>query len=438
MVIYKRISFISAKKFIRLAFFSSLFIFILSFLCLGQEQPSIQNIPLLKFPALVYTQEDLSLEETQRTSLMITTIVEGKADIKKIMSAQYMNATQLSDTLFLLEADQRPQERSLWRQTQYLVDFKTGSTVILCDSISWDKLIHYYCLRSVPERDEAVLLRYGQGTDRSTLVHVDMKTLQTKTLYVLPEQSKTPGFSNNPRVKISPDFKKLAAMIDPNQQNQRPPQSRHSDYSLRVLDLDTMKIRVIEDNLKVQINPRSSLDYGWPSFEWISSNEILYQNMVPIDLSKSQYILKCANIKDNKTIQWLTKQLPLTTIGGGNLSCDWLTGEIYFHNFLVDIKNKTLLPITSNFLVEKTSNSAVISFDGEMLYKRSGYVDVSKCVSHSKKNFAYFVRFGSIKDGDSGSGLYVKINQLEKPILVSEPTCDTHLITWIENTGKAN
>ena len=422
---------IETKKLCRLASFSCIFIFLFSFACFAQDETTIQNIPVLQFPALLYTQEYPNLDETQRISLMIATIVNDKANIQKIVSAREVRARQLSDTVFFVQADQRPQDRSLWGQTQYIVDFKAGSKVLLCDSLSLDKLVHYYCLRSIPEKNEAVLLRYGQGTDKSTLVHVDLKTLETKTLYELPEKNKMPEFNDNPRVKISPDFKKLAALKNPNQQNQRPPQSRESDYSLRVLDLDTMKIRVIEDNLKVQINPRSSLDYGWPSFEWISSNEILYQNMVPIDLSKSQYILKCANIKDNAITEWLTKQLRLT-LDGGSLSYNWLTGELYFQDFLVDIKNKTLLPKNDSYSIKQDGQRTEISFNNEIICNLSDYGYVDTCVSSSKKNFACLIRFN--KTGVNA--IYMKTNDIKKSVVVSQKSFYTEVIGWIENSGQ--
>lgn len=260
----KQISFNNANQLLKLGFLSCLLVSITSFACFAQEETSIQNIPIRQFPALVYTQEDLSLDETQRYSLMIAAVVDGKADIQKIMSAQYISATQLSETVFLLQADQHLQDRTLWRQTQFLVDFKTGSKALVCDSISWDKLVHYYCLRSVPERDEAVLLRYGQGTDRNTLVHINLKTLETKTLYTLPEKDKIPGFSNNPRIKISPDFKQLAAIVGPNDFKQNQSQFLQFDFSLRVLNLDTMKTSFLDEKVQLQISNASSNMSGQP------------------------------------------------------------------------------------------------------------------------------------------------------------------------------
>ncbi len=432
MKVYKHIFFINSKKLCAISV-SRFFIFFLSFACFAQdEETTIQNIPVRQFPALVYTQEDLSLEETQRTSLMIATIIEGKADIQKIMAAQSINAAQLSNTVFLLQANQYPHDSSVWQQTQFLVDFKTGSKVLLCKSQSRDKLVHYYCLRSVPEKNEAVLLRYGQGTDKSTLIQVDLKTLETKTKFTFPEKEKLPEF-NGPHVKISPDFKHLAAMIGPYLGNQISSQSRQPGNSLKVLDLDTMKITIIDDKVQVQLSPHSSIGYVRPPFDWISNDEILYQNMIPIKLGESQYVLKCANIKNNTTTEWLTKQLPLT-IGGGNLSCDWFTGEVYFQGFLVDLKNKILLPKIDSCSIKQDSYRTEINFNGKLIFNYDDYLYVDSCISHSKNNFAFFVRF----NGNEQNALYIKNKDINEPAIILQDSSNTDIIAWIENTGENN
>jgi hypothetical protein len=406
-----------------------------SFNCFA-EDVSVPQISASQFPALVFTQEDASLDISQRTSLMIATVNEGKAKIQKVMTAQYIGATQLSDTVFILQADQRPQDRSQWQQTQYIIDFKTGSKVLLCNSQSWDKLVHYICLRSFPEKNEAVLLRYGQGTDRSTLIQVNLKSLEIKLLSTFPEKDKMPEFNTNPYIKISPDFKKLAAMIGPYEVNQTQVEYvRQSNFSLRVLDINTMKTTIIDDKVNVAISALASTG-DTPPFEWISPEEILYQNIITVDWKESQYVLKCANTTNITTTEWLTKTCPLTT-RSGKISCDWFTKQVCYNDFIVDINNRALLPIISNYVIKRDSQTTEISFNNELLLKYNGYADVATSISSSKKNFAYFVRWG-IQDGKNVA-LYVKTFQEKQPVLICELPSYTLLpefMTWIENTDK--
>ena len=148
---------------------------------------------------------------------------------------------------------------------------------------------------------------------------------------------------------------KLAAMIGPYEVNQTQVEYvRQSGFSLRVLDLNTMEIAVIDDKVQTQIGLAYSIGYVRPFFEWISPDEIIYQNMKPVDRNEAEYVLKCANIKDKTTTEWLTTKTRLKT-GGGNMSCDWFTGQIYFQDYLLDIKNKELLPKVQITLLKETS-----------------------------------------------------------------------------------
>jgi hypothetical protein len=177
----------------------------------------------------------------------------------------------------------------------------------------------------------------------------------------------------------------------------------------------------------------SSISHGQPPFEWISENEILYQHMVPVDWKESQYVLKCANIKDKTTTEWLTKKLPLT-LDGGKISYDWLMGEIYFQDFLVDIKNKTLLPKKDIFSINQNNQRTEISFNGEPIFNRDSNVSVVPCISHSKKNFACLIR----PNKNGKNAIYIKANDIKEPLVISQDGLYTDVIAWIENTGKDN
>lgn len=253
-----------------------------------------------------------------------------------------LESEQLSNNVFLLQVKYYPTDRSLWEQTFYLADFQTGSFVLLSKSQSGDKLVHIRTLRIDPQRKEAALLRYGQGTDKNTFIHVDLKTLKTKDLCVLPRTTDTLGFSG-PGIKISPDFKFAAAMII----NQEIDSLFY--YSLRIIELQTLKITELDNNIMVEISPISSIHPGHPPFEWVSNKNILYQNMLPQKSNETsfrhngEYVLKCIDIKTKKVEQWAKKIMPLT-LDGGKINYDWFTGEIWFHDFIVDANNHTLIP----------------------------------------------------------------------------------------------
>lgn len=68
------------------------------------ETPLFEPIPEEQYPALVFIQEDPTLDYWDRTSLIVANFIDGKPNIQKVMTAQSVQALQLADAVFLLEA----------------------------------------------------------------------------------------------------------------------------------------------------------------------------------------------------------------------------------------------------------------------------------------------------------------------------------------------
>ncbi len=114
---------------------------ILSFsVCSADKRLDLGPIAKKQFPALVYVDHD----PAGRNRLMVASFDKGKPIIHKIAASQYISTRRLSDTVFMLEMSEHPKDRTLWTHTNYLVDFQTGSSVLLGESKSRDKLGQFY------------------------------------------------------------------------------------------------------------------------------------------------------------------------------------------------------------------------------------------------------------------------------------------------------
>ncbi len=400
------------------------------------EQPRVEAIPAGQYPALLLIKSDLEHHRSQRNSLMIATFEGDEPHLREVLTAQSVRATPLADSAFLLEADQYPSDRSLWEQRHFLVDFRTGDQVLLSRSRSRDRLVHFQCLRSAPERNEAMLLRYGQGTDRSTLVHVDLATLATTPRYAIPRTDETSGF-HGLHMGISPDFRLAAAMVcDEPRELDRASRRWRSRFSLVVLDLQKMeKIELVHD-IVLETSPYSGLSVRPPPYVWTSPQEILYQDMIPEDdeeravRQEGQYVLKCVNVQTGKVTEWLRKRLPLTS-ARGRMWRDRYTGELRYEGFTVDTSNRRLVPCRPGYSVESTHGRIVIRFRRQVLYKgRSTHYQT--CPSHSGEHFAYSVRY---HEDTGGPAVFAKTRRMTEPVLVSEKAFLRQLVAWVEGPG---
>ena len=411
----------------------TIFIYI-TLLCISQSCPAnnffnFEPIAKRDYPALIFIEDEANTSPNLifQGNLYVVTVTDGKVKCQKIITPHYVQATQISDSVFLAQANEYPfGEYEKWRQSIYLVNFASGSSVLLSESVSRDKLVHYFCIRSDLNSNKAVLLRYGQGTENPQLFEIDLKTLEQKLLYIIPKKDIILPF---PNVKLSPDFNRLAAMV--------PSSNDFKTFTLRIIDLKTMKVSELDTKVALQISPVSSRG-GTPPLEWISNNEILYQDMLPqkgdsLSFNKGTYILKCCNIDTKKTSEWIRQEMPLRT-DGGSLKLNPFTGNIeYMYNqYIVDVKKHSLIPNKPAFSVIQNYDKkpSEVYYHGKMIYK-----DVCSfgCISHSSNNFAFFTR-PDIKA--NLSVIQAVINGNEKPVQVKEVSNSTNLLCWIEDTNS--
>ncbi len=401
---------------------------ILSFsVCSADERLDFGPIVNKQFPALVYEEELLDHDPADRSRLMIASFNNGKPVIHNIAAAQYITPRRLSDAVFMLEMSHHPKDQTLWTQTHYLVDFQTGSSVLLGESKSRDRLVHFYSIYS--DKGEAIILRYGQGTDESTLLRADLKTLKVDPLYTIPITEATHGF-HSPKMKISPDFKRLATMI-PIEGDEKAYIKK--SYKLRVLDLQTMKTTDLDEMVTVEIGGFSSNGPGIPPFVWLDSEEILYQHMPPSEMPNDdfdvQYVLKSASIKNSTTTEWLRNRMRLT-LRGGSMSVNRSKNEVNFHDCVVDISSRSLKTKDTR-KPQKNQKIEQLELKVKTLLSPKNYGITQTLVSSSKKNAACFINFKD--DRSETPKIYAQTEEMTQPIVVSDAQFSTSLITWIED-----
>jgi hypothetical protein len=393
--------------------------------CSGDERLDFGPIAKKQFPALVYLDHD----SADRTRLMVASFNKGKPIIHKIAASQYITPRRLSDAVFMLRMSCHPKDRTLWTQTSYLVDFQTGSSVLLGGSKSLDKLVHFYCLHSDSRKNEAIILKHGQGMGESALLHVDLKTLEINVLKTLTKIEATEGFHSR-GMKISPDFKRLATMIPIEGDEEA---YLKKSYKLRVLDLQTMKTADLDEMVTVEIGGFSSNGHGIPPFVWLDSEKVLYQHMPPSEMQNDdfgvQYVLKSASIKNRTTTEWLSNRMRLT-VSGGFMSVNRSNNEVNFHDYVVDIPSRSLKPKDTR-KPQKNQKIEQLELKVKTLLSRKYYEITRSLVSSSKKNAACIIRFKD--DRSETPKIYVQIEEMKQPISVSGAQFYASLITWIED-----
>jgi hypothetical protein len=88
------------------------FVCLFSLAAAGREEIRIEPIAEMNYPCLVFVQEDIAADPAHRSSLMVASFLESKPVIQKVLTAQYIEAMQLSDAVFLLQASQHPKDHT--------------------------------------------------------------------------------------------------------------------------------------------------------------------------------------------------------------------------------------------------------------------------------------------------------------------------------------
>jgi len=410
----------------------------------GEMQPfepilqSFEPITKEQYPALIFVQRDSMAPRSEQKSLMVATF-DGKTPyVQKIIAAESINTTQLGDAVFLVSAVQFSRDPAPWSQSYFLINFNTGSSVLLLKRemsrrVSCSNLEPLMCLRSVPDQNEAVLFQNLPSTDESTLIHVDLNTLETVELYTLPRNIEIEGFHDPclPCIlRISPDFKKLATMQYGEWLEMQ------QVYSLRMLDLETMQAVELDDQVVIEISPVSSM-LPIPSFEWISAQEIIYQHMIPEDVNEgglfrthAEYVLKNVNIETGEITELVRNRLPLT-LDGGYIDYNWFTGD---WSIYADPNNVISTPVDNQlpYSIKEEPYSVEIYYQDQLICRHKGdYWRTGSCLSHSQEHFAYYIIYDRYQ---ISTALYAMTKDMEKPVQVAQISDGSSLIAWIEDT----
>jgi len=394
-------------------------------LAVADGEPHIDPIAPEDYPALLFVQSG--------SRLMIATFEDDEPKIQTVIFAQSVKTTQLADTVFLLMADHYPKDRTQWPQTHFLIDLTTGRSVLLSENRSPNKLVNLYCLHSNPDEHEAVILRYGQGTEQASLLHVDLKTLQVTQQRKLPMSNEMEAF-RGPHTRISPDFRRLAAITRPDSRVSGP-----YHFSLRVLDLETFQVTELDNKVIEQISALTSIGGTKPPLAWVNPTEILYQHMpieedrVPGIQTEASYTLRCVNIETGQTTEWFQKRLPLGMVSD-RIQHDWLTGELRYRDFVVDIHKRNVRRYQPCYSIKSDSKGTELWFQGRRLHRAEGhYGRLVARPSRSQEHMAFLARSDS---PPSRPILYALTKNMKDPVEVAGASVHTTCVRWIEDTSN--
>jgi hypothetical protein len=397
------------------------FIFWVIILAIPSLSSDPLNCPKLgkdKRPALLFFERN-----SNGGNIYAAYLQDGALARESIASGRYHKVTQLDNAIFLLNTGQL-------NGSIYAMDFDSGTLKFVSDNgMIW-------CLRAEPARKKAMLIDSRRGSGRARLIEFDLTSLTTASEQILSAASLGEEYGRMVHRKISPDFQQIAYVS----RKGTKPVERISNYELKSLDLRTYATKVLDDNVRVEISIFSSYEYGIPPFEWISNNQVLYQDMIAQESTKEnesgsaslngQCVFKIVDIKTGNISERFRKEIRLE-LNGGRFETDPLTNRLTFNDsYILDyVQNKIVdknLPFTvSSFPSRKTE----IRSAAELLYSGT-YSCVETSLSKSGINFAYLLAVGDMK---VSSEIYAVFNGSAKPLKVSGGTGSmSQIIGWIE------
>jgi hypothetical protein len=235
-------------------------------------------------------------------------------------------------------------------------------------------------------------------------------------------------------VRLSPDFTRLAFAAVAGSEPRR---LHETAYELKLLELATMKVAPVARDMHVVLPSISSLSRGNPAFEWISNDEIIYQDIAPgppgeVLVLKRDHLLKIVTVATGGVRVLLRHELSLE-LGGGELKANAITGRIeYQRAWVLDVPGKQLLPRDDPFSVERRSGGETEIRRGKHVLYRGTKRCSLHCVSPSGLHLAYLLReLGN--DRIHRDSIYVSLAGASEPVMVAEGRgYGTRPIAWIE------
>ncbi len=380
-----------------------------------------------KRPALLFV--DGSPDESR---LWVAYANSGELRREFVLSARYLEVTQLDNSVFLVSAPGSPQ-----RTETYAMDLESGTARLIGQGPN------LRCLRAEPARKTAMLIESDRSASEDRLIELGLVSLTTAERIRLPRTmlvDERTGIITP--YKISPDFARIAFVTYEGGRGVE----RESEFELKSLDLRTLKVQVLDSDVRVRIPGISSFSHGIPPFEWISDSQILYQHMIGQERTDGGFgsnegaprlttdalcVFKIVDIRTGEITERFRQQLRME-LNGGSLGTDPLTGRLAFNrNYVLDpVQNRLIdriLPysISSDPAQRRTEirSAADVLYSGDAM-------SLETCLSASGKYFAYALR-------PAGTGLaaevYAVFNADRKPLSVAAGTFSpTRAIGWIE------
>ncbi len=370
-------------------------------------------------PALVFVEGPVN-----QSNLYVARLDGAALRREKIISAKYIEVTQLDNALFLVSAAEGSTDGRV-----YAADLGAGVLKFVADGT------RTHCIRSEPGRGAALLMDANLGAGLIRLLELDFGSLNVTERHRLSSELLGDDFKFiGPKVRISPDFARIAYVY------KRGPfgVEGRSRYELRLLDLATMEVQTLDPNVEVEISMLSSFSCGRPPFEWLNKKEVLYCSAAPggpaevvgFDANRVS-IFKVADVESGQSKELFRKSLRLT-LDGGSLRIDPLTGKLIYNGELVlDLNRGLLTPKNLPFAVVRDyrSRTTDILCGQRVLYTGAAHC-VGQLASASGSNFAYALRERS---PSLHASLYAKMANRDEPLKVAEgPYLPTRAIGWIE------
>ena len=352
----------------------------------------------------------------------------GELRRESIISAKYLEVTQLDNAAILITASETPQIGSI-----YAMDLESGTIKRISE------IPNMRCLRAEPSRKKAMLIDSSGITGEDRFVELGLVSFATADRQILSKNLLGDEYDRMGHpFKISPDFTHIAYVS----KNNATGVERRSDFELKILDLRTFKTEILDNSVRVEIPSISSFSNGIPPFEWISNSQVLYQHMVSQDETGKEggrnflrldglCAFKIADIRTGDISVGFTKELRME-LNGGSLETDPLTGQLilnrkYILNYIKNQLTDRIFPFDVS--ADRTGKKTEIRSSATVLYSGDAMC-LGTCLSPSGSYFAYVLR----PAGSSlAAELYAVFNGDLKPLKVAVGTSSpTHAIGWIE------
>ncbi len=371
-----------------------------------------------RFPALIYTDGH---------TLHVAHFGGGRVHQDEVVFPSDVYLDTLRDGVFLAREQNDRHATSV-----HIVDLHAGIVKPLTEG---GKQSHNRILRISPERNKAVLLHGVRNVPELIFIELNLTTYETKTVYRIDRDSLGDEYDRiRGPLSLSPDFTHLAYATRHEPADAMGP----STYTLKILNLETKKIRELDPSVHATLSPLSSAPYGYPAFIWIDNREILYQDM-PVNptrfdslASDSDFALKTVDIQTG-TIVTRDVQKGRLTVSGGQFAHSIDYNRLVFKpQRIVNAKSEIVPSTVPRYRVEQKRGARTLTvLDGDTILYQGERSCSRRRVSPSGKHFAYLL--GSDRSEGMPSEIYVKLEGRAEPLKVGKVRLYPLTMEWIEN-----